>query len=102
MNKFPKLEINCIPSQLNTSQITGVASNLANVAQNAPQYDNVTVTLMRCNALYDGVARDNIDIIGRAQKSLADAAHIVKSRAKYIRALNDAATKLHKPSPSQK
>lgn len=102
MNKMPKLEINCIPSQLNTSQPTGVAANLASVAQNAPSFDNVTVTQMRGNALYDGVARDNIDIIGRAQKALADAAHIVKGRAKYIRALNDAATKIQKPAPARK
>lgn len=102
MNKMPKLEINCIPSQLNTSQPNGVASQLASVAQNAPNFDNVTVTQMRGNALYDGVARDQIDIIGRAQKALADAAHIVKSRAKYIRALNNDAANLQKLTSARK
>lgn len=94
MDKIPHLEINKIPSGLNTSQPTGVASNLASIAENAPQYDNVSVTQMRANPIYDGVARDTIDIIGRAQKSLADSAKIVSSRAKYIRALNDHAQRI--------
>lgn len=96
MKKIPKLEINCIPSQLNTSKPTGVASQLASVAQEQPNFDNVTIDQMRGNVLYD--RGDEIDKIGLAQKALADAAHIVKSRSKYIRTLNDHAQKLQKPS----
>ena len=95
MLKIPHLEINSIPSDLNTSQQTGVASQLANVAQSEPQFDGVTIEQMRGNPLYD--RGDAIDHIGKAQKALADAAKIVKGRSKYIRALNDAAQKLSKP-----
>lgn len=101
MDKIPKLEINCIPSQLNTSAPTGVASQLANVAQNQPHFDGVSIDMMRNNPLYERI--DDIDKIGLAQKQLADSAKIVKSRSKYIRALNDHAQKLQKPkSPKVK
>lgn len=96
------MEVNCIPSQLNTSKLTGVASNLASVAENSPRYDGVTVEQMRGNPLYSGSARDDIDKVGAAQKSLADNAKIVKSRAKYIRSLNDAAQKVKKPANTRK
>lgn len=100
MNKIPHLEINCIPSQLNTSKPTGVASQLASVAENAPQFDGITIDQMRGNPLYE--RGDAIDKIGRAQKALADAAKIVKSRSRYIRGLNDAAQKLAKPKSTTK
>lgn len=100
MNKIPKLEINCIPSQLNTSKPTGVASQLANVALNEPRFDGVTIDQMRGNVLYG--RGDEIDKIGLAQKALADAAHIVKSRSKYIRFLNDEARKIAKPKQPAK
>lgn len=101
MDKIPKLEINCIPSQLNTSKNTGVASQLANVAEDSPQYDHVSIGQMRGNILYD--RGDDIDKIGLAQKALADVAHIVKSRSKFIRALNDASQKIpKKPDASAK
>lgn len=100
MNKIPKLEINCIPSQLNTSKPTGVASQLANVAAQEPHYDGVTIDQMRGNVIYG--RGDEIDKIGLAQKALADAAHIVKSRSKYIRGLNDMAQKMQKPAPPKK
>lgn len=95
MDKIPKLEINCIPSQLNTSKPTGVASQLANVATHEPHFDGVTIEQMRGNVIYG--RGDEIDKVGLAQKSLADAANIVKSRSKYIRALNDHAQKIQKP-----
>lgn len=95
MYKLPHLEINCIPSQLNTSQPTGVASQLANVAQQTPHYDGVSIEQMRGNPLYQRL--DDIDKVGIAQQKIADAAQIVKSRSKYIRALNDHAQKLQKP-----
>lgn len=100
MNKIPHLEINCIPSQLNTSAPTGVASQLANVAENAPQYDNVTIEQMRGNPLYD--RGDVIDKCGLAQKRLVDATEIVTSRAKTIRAYNDAAKKIAKQQPAHR
>lgn len=95
---MPHLEINCIPSQLNTSKPSGVASQLAQVAENPPQYDGVTIEQMRGNPLYD--RGDAIDKIGKAQRALADAAKIVSQpkRARYIRALNDAAQKAQKPT----
>lgn len=96
MFKFPHLEINKIPSALNTSQQTGVAAQLAQAAAEPPQYDNVTIQQMRGNPLYE--RGDTIDQIGKAQKALADAAKIVKSRSKLIRAFNDAAQKFQKPS----
>lgn len=97
MFKLPHLEVNCIPSQLNTSKPTGVAAQLASVAENQPQYDGVTIEQMRGNPLY--AHGDTIDKIGKAQKALADAAAIVSQpkRSKYIRALNDAAQKYQKP-----
>lgn len=95
MYKVPHLEINCIPSQLNTSKVTGVASQLANVAQQQPNFDNITIEQMRGNPLYD--RGDDIDKIGHAQKKLVEATKIVKSKAKTIRAYNDAAHKLQKP-----
>lgn len=99
MEKPPYLEINCIPSQLNTSKPTGVASNLAAVAENAPQYDGVTIEQMRGNCLYE--RGDKIDKVGRAQKAMADAAIIVKSRSRMIRGLNEAALKVQKQQTSQ-
>lgn len=95
MNKIPHLEINCIPSQLNTSAPTGVAAQLAAAAQTPPQYDGVSIEQMRGNPLFDRI--DKIDKIGRAQKTLADNAKIVKSRSRFIRDLNDKAQKLSKP-----
>lgn len=100
MFKLPHLEINKIPSGLNTSQPTGVASQLAQAAEHQPQYDGITVEQMRGNLLYGHY--DDIDKIGLAQKALADAAKIVKSRSKYIRALNDHAAKIQKPSSTPK
>lgn len=96
MNKIPKLEINLIPSGLNTSQVSGVSSQLANAAENQPQYDGVTIEQMRGNPLYE--RGDAIDKVGKAQRAMADAAKIVKSRSKYIRALNEHAQKVQKPS----
>lgn len=98
MFKMPYLEINCISSQLNTSKPSGVASQLASVAENEPQFDGVTIDQMRGNPLYE--RGDVIDKIGRAQKALADAAKVVvqPKRAKMIRALNDAAQKFQKPN----
>lgn len=96
MFKIPHLEINVIPSSLNTSQPTGVSSQLAQVADNPPQFDGVTIEQMRGNPTYE--RGDVIDKIGKAQKAIADAAKIVKSRGKYIRALNDAAVKIQKPT----
>lgn len=99
MNKIPKLEINCIPSQLNTSKPTGVASQLASVANNPPQYDGITIDQMRGNPLYERV--DDIDKIGLAQKSLVESAKVVKSRGRMIRALNDQAQKMNKPKSTK-
>lgn len=96
MNKIPKLEINCIPAVLNTSQPTGVASQLASVAEKAPFYDGVTIDQMRGNCLYG--QGDEIDKIGKAQQALADAAIIIKSRSRMIRGFNDAARKYQKPA----
>lgn len=92
---MPKIEINCIPSQLNTSQTTGVASQLANVAENPPHYDGVTLEQMKGNPLYQRI--DDIDKVGLAQQQLTKTANTIKSRSKYIRALNDHAVKLQKP-----
>lgn len=100
MFKMPYMEVNVIPSALNTSKPTGVASQLAQVAENAPQFDGVTIEQMRGNPLYE--RGDVIDKIGKAQRAIADAAKIVKGRSKYIRALNDAATKLQKPKTPSK
>lgn len=95
MHKLPHMEVNVIPSALNTSAPTGVASQLAAAAENAPQYDGVTIEQMRGNVLYE--RGDKIDKIGRAQKALTDAAHIVKSKSKMIRGFNDVASKMQKP-----
>lgn len=89
------MEVNVIPSALNTSAPTGVASQLAAAAENAPQYDGVTIEQMRGNCLYE--RGDKIDKIGRAQKALTDAARIIKSKSKMIRGLNDVASKMPKP-----
>lgn len=98
MNKIPHLEINCIPSQLNTSSPTGVASQLASVAENAPLYDGATLHQMKNNPLYQRI--DDIDKAGLAKKAIADSAKIIKSRSKMIRAFNDAAVKVKKPVQS--
>lgn len=97
MFKLPYQEINCIPSQLNTSAPTGVASQLASAAQSQPEYDGITIEQMRGNPVYG--RGDAIDKVGIAQKLIADAAKVLSQpkRAKMIRALNDAAVKLQKP-----
>lgn len=95
MNKMPHLEVNCIPSQLNTSAPTGVASQLAQVAEHQPNFDGVTIEQMRNNPIFD--RGDTIDKVGKVQKTIADRAKIVKSKSKMIRGLNDYATKLSKP-----
>lgn len=95
MNKIPHLEVNCIPSQLNTSAPTGVASQLASVAQDAPKFDGITIEQMRNNPIFD--KGDKIDKVGKVQKTIADRAKIVKSKSKMIRGLNDYAQKLNKP-----
>lgn len=100
MNKIPHLEINCIPSQLNTSAPTGVAAQLASVAENAPHFDNVTLEQMQDNPLYQRL--DDIDKVGLAKKKIAESAKIVKSRAKLIRGLNDYAQKVKIPKTNQK
>lgn len=89
------MEINCIPSQLNTSAPTGVASQLASVAENAPHYDGVTIDQMRGNPIYG--RGDTIDKVGLAQKQIVKTAQTVHSQRKMIRALNDAAQKIQKP-----
>lgn len=96
MKKIPHLEINCIPSQLNTSTPTGVAAQLASVAENVPNYDNITLAQMKNNPLYQRL--DDIDKAGLAKKAIADSAKIVKSRAKLIRSFNEAAHKVKKPA----
>ena len=96
MDKIPKIEINCIPSQLNTSAPTGVASQLAQVAQNEPRFDNVTIEQMRGNPIYQ--RGDKIDTVGQGQKTIVDNANIIKSRSSKIRALNEAAQRVQKPS----
>ena len=96
MNKIPTLEINCIPSQLNTSSPTGVASQLSQVAQNQPQFDNVTIEQMRGNPIYQ--RGDKIDIVGQVQKTIVNNTNIIKSRAGKIRTLNDVAQRLQKPN----
>lgn len=95
MNKMPHLDVNCIPSQLNTSPATGVASQLSSVAENAPKYDGFTIENMRNNPIFD--RGDKIDKVGKVQKTIADRAKIVKSKSKMIRGLNDYAQKLSKP-----
>lgn len=94
MNKIPKLEINCIPSQLNTSKATGVASQLANVAENAPHYDGISIDQMRGNPLYERI--DDIDKVGLAKKAMIENANIVKSKRGLIRKVNEAAQRLQK------
>lgn len=89
MNKLPRSEVNIIPSALNTSQPTGVASNLASIAECQPHYDGVCIEQMKGNPLYDRI--DDIDKVGIAQKRITENAKIVKSKSKMIRGLNDAA-----------
>lgn len=92
MDKVPKIEINCIPSQLNTNKPTGVASQLASVAQNEPHYDGVTIGQMRNNPLYQRI--DDIDKVGLAKQALQYTAKTVKSNMKKIRAINDIGQKM--------
>lgn len=99
MYKIPHLEINCIPSQLNTSKPTGVAAQLASAAETQPSFDRVTIEQMRGNPLYDRI--DDIDKVGLAQKQLMKSVDTIKSRSRYIRALNDAAQKVQKPNSSK-
>lgn len=94
MNKIPRLEINCIPSQLNTSKPSGVASQLASAAEHDPVYDGVTIGQMRNNPLYDRL--DDLDKIGLAKKQIISTAKTVKSNLKKIRAVNDLSYKLSK------
>ena len=94
MNKIPKIEINCIPSQLNTSKPTGVASQLASVAQNESHYDGVTIGQMKNNPLYQRL--DDIDKVGLAKAQLQQSAKTVKSNMKKIRAINDIGQKMNK------
>lgn len=89
MYKLPRSEVNIIPSALNTSKLTGVAANLASIAENPPHYDGITIEQMKGNPLYDRI--DDIDKVGLAQKKITENAKIVKSKAKMIRGLNDAA-----------
>lgn len=100
-NRF-HLEVNCIPSALNTSTATGVASQLANVAADSERsgFDGVTIEQMRDNPLYQ--RGDKIDKIGLAQRRVADAARVVSEpkRAKLIRSLNEHASKIQKPLKS--
>lgn len=95
MNRIPKLEINCIPSALNTSPVTGVASQLANVAAQVPHYDGVDIGQMRGNPLYDRI--DDIDKIGLAKKAALKTAKTIKSNMKKIRAVNDLGQRMNKP-----
>lgn len=97
MNKIPHLEINCIPSQLNTSKPTGVASQLASAAESKPEFDGITIEQMKGNPVYG--RGDAIDKVGMAQQLIADAAKVLSQpkRAKLIRAFNDHAQKLQKP-----
>lgn len=94
------MEVNVIPSALNTSTPTGVASQLAAAAEHQPQFDGVTIEQMRGNCLYD--RGDKIDKVGIAQKTIAQNAKIVKSQSKMIRGLNDAAQRLAKPKTFSK
>lgn len=95
MQKMPYLEINCIPSKLNTSPATGVASQLSQVAEKKPNFDGMTIDLMRGNPLFERI--DDIDKVGLAQKQIISHTNTLKSNAKRIRAFNDAATKISKP-----
>lgn len=92
---MPYLEINCIPSALNTSKPTGVAEQLASAAKADPHFDGVTIEQMRGNPLYQRI--DDIDKVGLAQKELLTSVKSIKSHSRYIRALNDAAQKVQKP-----
>lgn len=96
MKRTFHLEINTIPSQLNTSLPTGAASQLASQAQNEPHYDGVPIETMRENPLYQHF--DDIDRIGLAQKKIIDAAKTIKSHSKKIRAFNDLAQKQRIPA----
>lgn len=95
MNKIPKLEINCIPSQLNTSKATGVASQLANIAEQQPNYDGITIEQMRGNPLYQRI--DDIDKIGLAKDAMQKAAQTIKSNRQKIRYVNELGQKMQKP-----
>lgn len=90
------MELNRSPERLNTSQPTGAASQLAALLQNPANADNVTISEMVGNPLYDKT--DKIDKIGIAQKKIADSAKIVKSKEKLIRGLNARAEQIRKPS----
>lgn len=94
------LEINTLPSQLNTSAPTGAVSQMASLAENKPNYDGVTLEQMRENPLYQHY--DDIDKFGIAQKKIVENAKTIKSNAKKIRALNDLAQKRNIPSNIKK
>lgn len=89
MKKMPHLEVNCIPSQLNTSKQTGVASQLAAAVEDPSQFSGVTIEQMRGNPLFE--RGDVIDKRGKAQKGLIQATKTIKTNAKRIRALEAAA-----------
>lgn len=94
IKKIPHQEINTIPSNLNTSSPTGVASMLANQAAKEPQYNGLTIDDMRGNPLFDRVAE--IDKIGLAQKKLAETGEIL-SKSKFVREANRRMQHLSKP-----
>lgn len=89
MTKIPHLEVNCIPSQLNTSKQTGVASQLAAAIEDPSLFSGVTIEQMRGNPLFE--RGDVIDKRGKAQKGLVEATKTIKTNAKRIRALEAAA-----------
>lgn len=91
----PNHERTTLPSQLNTEPSKGVASHLASVSEQKPNYDGVTIEQMRGNPLYSQA--DDLDKIAVAQKQITENAKVLKSKGRFIRALNDQAQKMHKP-----
>lgn len=92
---MPKLEINSIPSQLNTEQPSGVATQLANVAADPPYHDGVTIQMMRNNPLYERI--DDIDKRGRAIEALEKSAKTIHSNRAKIRKFNEISNNIPKP-----
>lgn len=97
---FPFMESNVIPSQTNFSPDSGAVQNLANVRKIEVGFDGVSVDQMVGNPIYD--RGDDIDKVGIIQKKLADNAKAVKSKSRYIRALNDNLSKKNIPSMVKK
>lgn len=86
ITKIPHMEVNKIPSLLNTSTAAnGVPSVLQKSLDSEPHYDGAKIEDMRDNPLYS--KHDDIDKIGLAQKKIADAAKAV-SKSKFVRQLN--------------